>query len=144
MPRYIDADSLYRRVKTHTNPYGKPTLDYKSGVKVLDMINQEPTADVAPKSEVDKWYHEYHVIKDALKQEKMYHRGTEKLADKYYTELQTAKSEVAREIFKEIAETCVPETPEECGRETKIGYLMGVNAFLENILKFKQKYTEDP
>lgn len=52
MARYIDADSLYRRVKTHTNPYGKPALDYKSGVKVLDMINQEPTADVVPKSEV--------------------------------------------------------------------------------------------
>ena len=33
MARYIDADSLYSRVKTHTNPYGKPTLDYKSGVK---------------------------------------------------------------------------------------------------------------
>lgn len=54
MARYIDADSLYGRVKTHTNPYGKPTLDYKSGVKVLDMINQEPTADVVPKSEVER------------------------------------------------------------------------------------------
>ena len=54
MARYIDADSLYRRVKTHTNPYGKPTLDYKSGVKVLEMINQEPTADVVPKSEVER------------------------------------------------------------------------------------------
>ena len=58
MARYIDADSLYRRVKTHTNPYGKPTLDYKSGVKVLDMINQEPTADVVPKSEVEKMFDE--------------------------------------------------------------------------------------
>ena len=52
MARYIDADALSRRVKTHTNPYGKPTLDYESGVKVLRMIEQEPTADVAPKSEV--------------------------------------------------------------------------------------------
>lgn len=43
---YIDRDSIYSRVKRHTNPYGKPTLDYKSGVKVLDMIKQEPTADV--------------------------------------------------------------------------------------------------
>ena len=52
MPRYIDADDLYRRVKTKTNPYGKPTLDYESGVKVLDMIKQAPTADVAPRAEV--------------------------------------------------------------------------------------------
>ena len=58
MPRYIDADSLYRRVKTHTNPYGKPTIDYESGVKVLDMINQEPTADVAPRAEVAKIFEE--------------------------------------------------------------------------------------
>ena len=54
MARYIDADELYRRVKTKTNPYGKPTLDYESGVKVLDMINQQHTADVVPKSEVDQ------------------------------------------------------------------------------------------
>ena len=46
MARYIDADELYCRIKTHTNPYGKPTLDYESGVKVLDMIKQSPTADV--------------------------------------------------------------------------------------------------
>lgn len=43
---YIERDSIYRRVKTATNPYGKPTLDYKSGVKVLNMIKQEPAADV--------------------------------------------------------------------------------------------------
>lgn len=46
------------------------------------------------KSEVDKWYCEYHAIKDELKQEKMYHSETEKLADRYCAELQTAKSEV--------------------------------------------------
>ena len=46
MARYIDADNLYRRVKEKTNPYGKPLLDYQSGIKVLDMIEQEPTADV--------------------------------------------------------------------------------------------------
>ena len=46
MSRYIDADSIRRRVKEKTNPYGKPTLDYESGVKVLKMIDNEPTADV--------------------------------------------------------------------------------------------------
>lgn len=43
---YIDRASIYSAVKRHTNPYGKPTLDYESGVKVLDMIKQEPAADV--------------------------------------------------------------------------------------------------
>ena len=46
MPRYIDADKLYRSIKTETNPYGKPTLDYNIGLKVLDIIDNQPTADV--------------------------------------------------------------------------------------------------
>ena len=81
MPRCIDADSLYHRVKTHTNPYGKPTLDYKSGVKVLEMINQEPTADVVPKSEVDRVYYNLQAVLE---------------------ERAETKQEVAREIFEEI------------------------------------------
>lgn len=46
MARYIDAQRLHNRVKIQTNPYGKPTLEYASGLKVLAMIDQEPTADV--------------------------------------------------------------------------------------------------
>lgn len=46
MAEYIEREELYRRVKERTNPYGKPTLDYESGVKVLDMIKQAPAADV--------------------------------------------------------------------------------------------------
>lgn len=46
MARYIDAERLRDRVKIQTNPYGKPTLEYASGLKVLAMIDQEPTADV--------------------------------------------------------------------------------------------------
>ena len=48
MPKkeYIERDSIYRRVKERTNPYGKPTLNYESGVKVLNMIEREPAADV--------------------------------------------------------------------------------------------------
>ncbi len=43
---YIERDTIYRRVKERTNPYGKPTIDYESGVKVLNLIKQEPAADV--------------------------------------------------------------------------------------------------
>ncbi len=46
MARYIDADRLRDRVKTQVNPYGKPTIEYASGLKVLTMIDNEPTADV--------------------------------------------------------------------------------------------------
>ena len=41
----IDADALHRKVKTETNPYGKPTIDYDSGVKVLEWIDKAPTID---------------------------------------------------------------------------------------------------
>ena len=43
--RLIDADSLYRRVKTECNKYGAPTIDFESGNKVLDMIEQAPTVE---------------------------------------------------------------------------------------------------
>ena len=46
MTRYIDAEELRNRVKIQTNPYGKPTLEYESGLKVLAMIDQFSTADV--------------------------------------------------------------------------------------------------
>lgn len=48
MARLIDADALHRKVKMETNPYGKPTIDYDSGVKVLEWIEQAPTVDAVP------------------------------------------------------------------------------------------------
>ena len=45
MARLIDADALHRKVKMETNPYGKPTIDYDSGVKVLEWIEKAPTID---------------------------------------------------------------------------------------------------
>ena len=48
MARLIGADALHRKVKMETNPYGKPTIDYDSGVKVLEWIEQAPTVDAVP------------------------------------------------------------------------------------------------
>lgn len=50
--RLIDANSLHRKVMMETNPYGKPTIDYDSGVKVLEWIEQAPTIDAVPVSEL--------------------------------------------------------------------------------------------
>lgn len=41
--RLIDADALYRRIKTECNPYGNPTIGFEDGNKVLDMIDIAPT-----------------------------------------------------------------------------------------------------
>lgn len=46
--KLIDADALHRKVKTETNPYVKPTIDYDSGVKVLEWIDKAPTIDAVP------------------------------------------------------------------------------------------------
>lgn len=98
MARYIDENDVYKLVE--------PTGTARVHCSQIDALQR---ADVVPKSEVDRWYHEYHVIKDELKQEKAYHRETNKLADKYFVELQTAKSETAREIFKDLREMVIPE-----------------------------------
>lgn len=42
--RLIDADKLYNWVKRECNPYGKPTIDFESGNRMLDMIQRSSTA----------------------------------------------------------------------------------------------------
>ena len=42
--RLIDADKLYDWIRTECNPYGKPTIDFESGNRVLDIIKRMPTA----------------------------------------------------------------------------------------------------
>lgn len=41
--RLIDADRLYRIVKTECNPYGKPSIGYEDGNRVLHLIEIAPT-----------------------------------------------------------------------------------------------------
>ena len=41
--RLINGDALYRKVKRECNPYGKPTIDFESGNRVLDLIDSQPT-----------------------------------------------------------------------------------------------------
>lgn len=43
--RLIDADALYRKVKTECNPYGKPTIGFEDGIRVMNWIEQSPTVD---------------------------------------------------------------------------------------------------
>lgn len=42
--RLIDADKLCDWIKTECNPYGKPTIDFESGCRILDIIKRMPTA----------------------------------------------------------------------------------------------------
>ena len=41
----ISRQNAIRWVKTECNPYGKPTLDFESGKKVIEHLEQVPSAD---------------------------------------------------------------------------------------------------
>lgn len=113
---------------------------------------EDPSADVAPKSEVDNWYRLYHSIKDELKQEKMYHRETENLCDRYCIESQQAKKQAAREIFEAIEREVASKIPMKFTPIFKrdLDYDAGVidgkhDAFFEVLVliaELKKKYTE--
>lgn len=44
MNDYISRQAAIRWVKTECNPYGKPTLDFESGKKVIEHLEQMPSA----------------------------------------------------------------------------------------------------
>ena len=48
MSDYIERQKAIQWVKTECNPYGKPTLDFESGKKVIEHLERMPSADVAP------------------------------------------------------------------------------------------------
>ena len=45
MSDLIDRQAAIRWVKTECNPYGKPTLDFESGKKVIEHLKQMPPAE---------------------------------------------------------------------------------------------------
>ena len=54
----ISRQAAIRWVKTECNPYGKPTLDFESGKKVIEHLEQLPSAepDIAEKLYQHKCY----------------------------------------------------------------------------------------
>ena len=133
MSRYGDLDSLATKW-TIASPTQRQNFK--------QIIEEHPTADVVPKSEVDNWYQLYHSIKEELKQEKIYHRETEKLCDRYCIESQQAKKQVAREIFEEIDEMLddimVVANPNDCFITTFRKTMEKVTA---GVAELKKKYT---
>ena len=117
MARYIDADALYEKL------YPLDLVDkrlYTINAKaVADAIANTPTADVVPKSEVDK-------IENA------YNRAIRKVNKNAITAIQKAKQEVAREIFEEIEELLK--------RTCEKGYCGSISDLFAEL---KKKYTEE-
>ena len=87
----------------------------------MDLLNNTPTANVAPKSEVKELYKEV----DRLSQVVLYNDSFK--AD----EIRDARQEVAREIFEEIDELLSPYGT----------YIKTID--LEEYAELKKKYTEE-
>jgi DNA repair exonuclease SbcCD ATPase subunit len=49
----ISRKAAIRWVKTECNPYGKPTIDFESGKKVIEHLKKMPS--VTPKQKTGKW-----------------------------------------------------------------------------------------
>ena len=147
MARYIDSEALLELINEDCK-YKNPTNEYTRGCNevcdwAIKVIKNMPTVDVVPKSEADKWYQEYHAIKDELKQEKEYHRATEKLADRYCAELQTLKAKVAREIFEEIEKIIENNRYKSYLANSPFwGWSYRIVEIIKGIAELKKKYTE--
>ena len=138
MARYIDADKFvkqFERALEHQQKYGLYN-HAKLTEYVIKAIENEPTADVVPKSEVEK-------IAEVAKQniDSANERAeTFRVASEKSRVLQeTARATVAREIFEEIE-----KAHNECiwiDITTRIGYLQQTK-FEHKLAELKKKYTE--
>lgn len=142
MAEYIDRKALLELINEDCK-YQNPTNEYTRGCNevcdwAIKTIKNMPATDVVPKSEVDNWYQLYHSIKEELKQEKIYHRETEKLCDRYCIESQQAKKQVTREIFEEISKASA-DWGCYCISSTKWGYV--THDVSRTLAKLKKKYT---
>ena len=116
--RYIDADKLLNNLPDD--------LPYKASVK--RVLIQAPTADVVPKSEVERLQAEI---------ERLQKYNTD-VAFKHYDD---GKKEVAREIFEDIRKTCGYSVAEHDGvvlYHTKCYSIMATK-----LDKLEKKYTKE-
>ena len=147
MARYIDADAFLKKIERYSLSNGT-TLGKHSGVadEIIDILMAEPTADVVPKSEVDRLQSEIKMLTENSISAKypccvLVGNGvicTKSLED--YDKLigdissfEEHKKEVAREIFEEIEREMVILRACE-----KRGIIYSVS-----LAELKKKYTEE-
>lgn len=99
MARYIDADKLIARLKVSPIFQDFGTDGYFIRDMVIDLVENQHTADVVPKSEVEKLVQDVTRLEQEIETLK---DNNEHLA----VMLTETKAEVAREIFAEIYEDC--------------------------------------
>ena len=107
MDEYISRNELLKAVQSNV----AEAHNERCG-QLLEAILNAPTADVVPKSEVDKWFRECEELQGRLIE---------------------FKKEIAREIFEDIKKFDCRPIP-----ESKAVYIIGESKFAE----LKKKYME--
>ena len=139
MARYIDADDIIKAIKNRFKVYHEiPCSQDDRRVQeivglVIRMIDEQPTADVVPKSEVEELNRECESLGKTVNE-------ASELIRKLKGKVEQAKQEVAREIFAEIE-----EAHDECiwvDITTRIGYLQQTK-FDHKLAELKEKYAGD-
>ena len=142
--RYIDADALVSILYAKADmAMGTPKSVFSS---VANMVELLPTADVAPKSEVERLNKKI----DALKRDRYQVLPDGRLELLPRTDLYKIKAEVAREIFEEIDRIIdekynrfvFKDQPYDSDEEIDaiINYSDSVS---DAITELKKKYTEE-
>ena len=116
MARDIDLDKLLKGLEDELKDKNPNDIAYLVFKIFICRLSQEPSADVVPKSEVERLKDKYEII----------------YQPKGMIEA-NAKSEVARKIFEEI-ENFIPRF--------KVGYFSYMS-LTEGITELKKKYLED-
>ena len=119
MARYIDADALNKKKKYIFQTKGMPFPKSEWFIKADDLFGA-PTADVVPKSEVERLTVELEAMRGAANSYKMHYEN--------------AKTEIAREIFAELDEFIV----------TRVCYVYGqVYDISDKYVELKKKYMRE-
>jgi hypothetical protein len=129
MARYIDADKFIERLKA-SPAFPNMGMD---GYFLLDVVEnllkKFPTADVAPKSEVEELIRENESLAKTVNE-------ASELIRKLRSKVDKSKTEVAREIFEEIESMLIRYTLED-------GYGEYISTdSVDEFAELKKKYTE--
>ena len=120
MARHIDLDRLLKGLEYELKDKNPNDIAYLVFKLFIGRLNQEPTADVVPKSEVDKWKE----INEQLHKE---------MSERMLEEVKVAKKYLAREIFEEI---------DVLVDDYKHSYIQSIQ-FIAELAELKKKYTEE-
>ena len=126
MAKYIEGKSLLNALKEERKK-GNFVFTEKW---IKEIIDDLPTVDVVPKSEVEELKA---IIAD--------HKASEERLEELYS---NAKTEVAREIFEEIEKMLEnQEVVTKNQREKELGDWIFHNYIPKKIAELKKKYTEE-